>query len=79
MWKIRLGKNMISQDAIDEIRAMPGAADAQAWIADAERYRDAMLALELIETAAVLDQSGLHDGAGNIVRQPSPIDQATAE
>ena len=67
------------QNAIDEIRAMPGAADAQVWIADAERYRDAMLALEVIETAAVLDQSGLRDGAGNIVRQPSPIDQSTAE
>lgn len=63
------------QNAIDEIKAMPGAEEAEAWIADAERYRDAMQALEVIETAAVLDQSGLRDGAGNVVRQPSPLEQ----
>jgi len=63
------------QNAIDEIRGMPGAEAAETWIADAERYRDAMLALEVIETAAVLDQSGLRDGAGNVVRQPSPVEQ----
>lgn len=63
------------QNAIDEIRGMPGAVQAEGWIADAERYRDAMQALEVIETAAVLDQSGLRDGAGNVVSQPSPIDR----
>ncbi|BDW83198.1 hypothetical protein MACH24_26360 [Erythrobacter sp. Dej080120_24] len=63
------------QNAIDEIRGMPGADKADAWIADAERFRDAMQALEVIETAAVLDQSGLRDGAGNVVRQPSPVEQ----
>ena len=62
------------RNAIDEIRALPGAAEADSWIADAERYRTAMQALEVIETAAVLDQSGLRDGAGNVVRQPSPIE-----
>jgi hypothetical protein len=62
------------QNAIDEIRAMPGAEQAQSWIADAERYKAAMEALEVIETAAVLDQRGLRDGAGNVVRQPSPVD-----
>ncbi len=67
------------QNAIDEIRGMPGAEQAESWIADAERYRDAMLALEVIETAAVLDQSGLRDGAGNVVNQPSPLDQASNE
>ncbi len=64
------------QNAIDEIRNMPGAARAEAWIADAERFRDAMAALENIETAAVLDQAGLRDGAGNLVRQPSPVEDA---
>ena len=53
---------------------MPGAAQAEAWIADAERFKAAMEALEVIETAAVLDQSGLRDGAGNVVNQPSPLD-----
>jgi hypothetical protein len=60
------------QNAIDEIRGMPGAARAESWIKDAERYRDAMAALEVIETAAVLNQSGLRDGAGNVVGQPDP-------
>ncbi len=63
------------QNAIDEIAGMPGAAEAESWIADAERYRDAMAALEVIETAAVLDQSGLRDGVGNVVGQPSPIEE----
>lgn len=67
------------QNAIDEIRGMPGADQADTWIADAERYRDAMQALEVIETAAVLDQSGLRDGAGNVVRQPSPLEQPEAQ
>jgi len=67
------------QNAIDEVSNMPGAAIAEAWIADAERYRDAMASLETIETAAVLDQSGLRDGVGNQVRQPSPLDSATEE
>jgi hypothetical protein len=62
------------QNAIDEIRGMPGADKAESWIADAERYRAAMEALEVIETAAVLDQSGLRDAAGNRVNQASPID-----
>lgn len=61
------------QNAIDEIRNMPGADKAEAWIADAEKFRDAMAALENIETAAVLDQGGLRDGTGNLVNQPSPL------
>ena len=67
------------QNAIDEIRGLPGAEQAESWIADAERYKAAMEALEVIETAAVLDQSGLRDGAGNVVSQPSPIDRAGEE
>jgi hypothetical protein len=59
------------QAAIDEVKGMPGAAKAESWIGDAERYRKAMEALEVIETAAVLDQRGLRDGAGNPVRQVS--------
>lgn len=59
--------------AIDEVRGMPGAAKGAAWIADAERYKKAMDALEVIETAAVLDQRGVRDGAGNPVRALSPF------
>lgn len=67
-WALEQGRY---QTAIDEVRKMPGAAKAEGWIADAERYRDVMRALETIETAAVLDQRGLRDGAGNPVRELS--------
>lgn len=69
-WALEQGRY---QAAIDEVRGMPGAAKAAAWIKDAERYKKAMDALEVIETAAVLDQRGLRDGAGNPVRGLSPF------
>ncbi|MET4131267.1 hypothetical protein ABIE62_000379 [Porphyrobacter sp. MBR-155] len=67
-WALEQGRY---QNAIDEVKGMPGADKAETWIADAERFRKAMEALEVIETAAVLDQRGLRDGAGNPVRQLS--------
>lgn len=69
-WALEQGRY---QAAIEEVKGMPGAAKAESWIADAERYKKAMDALEVIETAAVLDQRGLRDGAGNPVRQVSPL------
>jgi hypothetical protein len=69
-WAMEQGRY---QAAIDEVKGMPGAAKAQSWVLDAERYKKAMDALEVIETAAVLDQRGLRDGAGNPVRQLSPL------
>ncbi len=59
--------------AIGEVQNLPGADKAESWIADAERYRDAMDALERIETAAVLEPRLLRDGAGNPVEQLSPV------
>lgn len=58
--------------AIGEVRNLPGAAKAESWIADAERYRDVLEALDRVETAAVLEPRMLRDGAGNPVEQPSP-------
>jgi hypothetical protein len=69
-WALEQGRY---QAAIDEVRGMPGAAKGAAWIKDAERYKQAMDALEVIETAAVLDQRGVRDGAGNPVRALSPL------
>ena len=69
-WALEQGRY---QNAIDEVKGMPGADKAEGWIKDAERYAKAMEALEVIETAAVLDQRGLRDGAGNPVRQLSPV------
>ena len=61
------------QSAIDEIKQMPGAARAEAWIADAEEFRRVMEALENIEKAAVLDQLGPRDGKGQPVSSiPAP-------
>lgn len=60
--------------AIAEVEAMPGAEGAESWLADARRYRDAMDALERIETAAVLEPRLLRDGAGNSIEQLSPAD-----
>ncbi len=60
--------------AIAEVKAMPGADKAATWVADAERYRDAMDALDRLETAAVLEPRRLRDGAGNRVEQPSPVE-----
>lgn len=63
--------------AIGEVRNLPGATHAQAWIADAERYAATQRALDLIETSAVLEPRRLRDGAGNRVEQASPAEQAT--
>ncbi len=63
--------------AIEEVRMLPGAVQAQDWIADAERYRDAMEALNTIETAAVVDPGRLHDGSGRPIQQPSPAESTT--
>ena len=63
-----------TSDAITEVRNMPGAANAQAWLRDAERYAATQRSLDLIETAAVLEPRRLRDGAGNRVAQPSPAE-----
>ncbi|WP_170002413.1 hypothetical protein, partial [Pseudopontixanthobacter vadosimaris] len=55
--------------AVAEIRNLPGAAEAQGWIEDAERYAATQRALDLIETAAVLEPRRLRDASGNPVGQ----------
>jgi len=63
-----------ANDALTEVRNLPNAAAARAWIVDAERYLGAHAALELLETAAVLDQRELRDGHGQRVEQASAAD-----
>ncbi len=58
--------------AIEEVRNMPGAPNAESWIRDAERYASAHRALDLIETSAVLEPRRLRDGTGSRIEQPSP-------
>lgn len=61
--------------AIAEVRNMPGATSAAGWLRDAERYAAAQQALDLIETAAVLEPRKLRDGAGNRIEQASPAEE----
>ena len=58
--------------AIEEVQNMPGAGAADQWIADVRRYAAAQRALDLIETAAVLEPRKLRDGSGERIDQPSP-------
>lgn len=61
--------------AIAEVRNLPGAANAESWLRDAERFASTQRALDLIETAAVLEPRQLRDGAGNRIEQPSPAEE----
>jgi hypothetical protein len=58
--------------AVQEVRSLPNAVEAEQWIADAERFAAAQRALETLETAAVLDPRGLRDSEGETVQQLSP-------
>lgn len=58
--------------AVSEVRNLPNAAQAEDWIADAERFAAAQRALETLETAAVLDPRELRDSGGERVEQRSP-------
>lgn len=58
--------------AVAEVRNLPGVANAGPWIRNAERYAAAQNALDLIETAAVLEPRRLRDGEGRAIEQPGP-------
>lgn len=60
-------------EAIAEIERLPGAREAQPWIASARRYDAVQRALDLIETTAMLDPHRLKDAVGGKVEQPSPL------
>jgi hypothetical protein len=60
--------------AVAEVQNLPGAAKADGWISDAQRYGAAMQAIDLVETAAVLEPRRLRDGAGNPIEQLSPAE-----
>ncbi|MEO6389279.1 MAG: hypothetical protein ABIT16_11325 [Croceibacterium sp.] len=61
-----------AEAAVQEVRLIPNAAPARAWLADAERYAAAQRALELLETAAILEPRTLRDGTGTRIEQASP-------
>lgn len=61
-----------AESAIDEVARMPGHAAARDWMALAQRYVRAQRALDLIETAAILEPRDLKDGSGAPIAQPNP-------
>jgi hypothetical protein len=60
-------------DAVTEVRQLPGAAGATAWIAAAQRYQQVQRALDVIESTALIEPRRLVDGAGQRVETPSPV------
>ena len=61
-----------AESAIDEVQRMPGHAAARDWLALAQRFVRAQRALDLIETAAILEPRDLKDGSGAPIAQPGP-------
>lgn len=61
------------EDAIADVRLLPGAKAAQGWITDAQRYAAAMHALDALDTSALLEPKGLRDGLGRPIDQASPL------
>jgi hypothetical protein len=52
------------ENAIGEIRNMPGADEAQQWLADADRYAAALRALDRLENSAIVGGEGVNDITG---------------
>ena len=59
--------------AIGEVGRLPNRTAARNWIALAQRHARAQRALDLIETAAILEPRRLQDDSGAPVETPSPL------
>lgn len=59
--------------AMAEVERLPGRALADRWLQMARRYREARRALDLIETAAILEPRHVRSSAGTPITQPSPF------
>lgn len=59
--------------ALAEIERLPGRNKAADWLAKARVYAEARRALDIIESAAILEPRGLRDAAGQPIEQPSPL------
>lgn len=67
--------------AIAEVEKLAGVEDdedAMQWMEKARRYNEARRALDVIETAAILEPQQLRTGEGDRVDQPSPLAPSTA-
>ncbi len=59
--------------SLAEVEQMPGKAAADRWMQTARRYLEAHRALDLIETAAILEPRQLRASDGSIVARTSPL------
>ncbi len=59
--------------AMAEVDKLPGRDVADRWMEMARRYREARRALDLIETAAILEPRQMRASTGDTVSQPSPL------
>ncbi len=79
LYRARLSlENGRVENAIAEVESLPGAASARSWIADAKRYASVQNALDILETSAIVETSGLRDNEGQVIEQPSPAARAPA-
>lgn len=63
--------------ALGEIERLPGRNKAADWMRKARMYAEARRALDIIESAAILEPRGLRDASGLPIEQPSPIAPVT--
>jgi hypothetical protein len=59
--------------ALAEVDRLPGHASAERWMEMARRYREARRALDLVETAALLEPRQMRATDGSQVEQTSPL------
>lgn len=59
--------------ALGEIERLPGRTKAADWMAKARLYAEARRALDIIESAAILEPRGLRDASGQPIEQPASI------
>jgi hypothetical protein len=59
--------------AMAEVEKLPGRDVADRWMEMARRYREARRALDLVETAAILEPRQMRASTGDTVAQPSPL------
>lgn len=65
-------------NAVIEVRQLPGASGAGGWIDAAQRYLAAQRALDLIESTALIESGRLNNGMGQPVQTPSPLNPPVA-
>ncbi|WP_310535454.1 hypothetical protein [Novosphingobium sp.] len=66
------------KEAVAEIQALPGAAAARDWTDAASRFATSRAALDLLESAALLEAETPSDAVGKAAMQPSPVNSLPA-